>query len=100
MLKFLKICGTLVAVSLLAICVYAQTEPPPWREVTNRLQLQIDECRRDTRDLSAVERDIKDLQAQLVTLEQQIEHLLAGEPERAWLTRRWGRPGYWRKTGL
>ena len=95
MLKFLKICGALVVAVMLSIVVSAQSDKKPeWTEVTDRLQLQIDECRRDTRDLSSVERRLTDLEAKYILLEEQLAQVIAGESSRALLNRTWGRPGY------
>jgi hypothetical protein len=64
-----------------------------WIEVTMRLQQQIDECRADTRDLSIVERDIKELQARVLMLENQVEALVNGDKNAARLMRNWERWG-------
>ena len=61
----------------------AGLEVQEWIEVTDRLQLQIDECRRDTRDLSIVERRLDDLEAEVLFLREQIGMLEEGERKKA-----------------
>lgn len=73
----------LVIGSALILALSNMSEIKEWIEVTDRLQLQIDECRRDTRDLSVVERRLDDLEAEVLFLREQIGMLEEGERKKA-----------------
>ena len=69
---------------LVLIVLVAATQSKPWIDVTDRLQQQqIDECRRDTRDLSVVERRLDDLEAEVLFLREQLGMLEDGERVKA-----------------
>jgi len=59
-----------------------------WTEITDRLQQQIDECRRDTRSYTMLERRVDDLEAEVLFLREQLGLLEDGERGRAAL--QWG----------
>lgn len=54
-----------------------------WVEVTDRLQLQIDECRRDTRDFTMLERRVDDAEARILFLETQLDDYMGDERKKA-----------------
>ncbi len=65
-----------------AMAVWAQ-DAYPWQEVTSRLQAQIDDCRRGTRDFSTIERRLDEAEARILFLEAQLDLILNGEKEKA-----------------